>query len=127
MNVRLIVFFSVSLVAPPLQVTHVLSLHIPPSASHSSQNQGPNCDESDVDTEEDFLDEAELAELNRCYPSGMSEAMANEVCLCLFFLFQTHIFFHRYHGGTLWPLLELLRPARAWCLPRHRSTVVTHW
>ena len=47
--------------------------------SHSGQNEGPNHDESDVETEEDFLDEAELAELNRSYPSRMSEAMANEV------------------------------------------------
>jgi hypothetical protein len=81
------------------------------SGERNIQNQGSNLDESDVETEEDFLDEAELAELNRRCPT-MSEAMANEVCLRLFFSPKTLNFFHRYHCGTLLTaLLELSRAA----------------
>lgn len=82
----------------------------------------PNSDESDMELEDDFLDESQLAELDRGLPSRMSEAMANEVRLRLSFSLKTHNPFHRYQYGTiLTPILEL---PLLWAPPRHRRRSV---
>ena len=65
---------------------------LPPSDS-GKDNDNPDDDDSGLETEQEWLDESELTELARKFPSKMSEAMAIEVRQNFFFFhFDLHMF-----------------------------------
>src|SRR5260221_4032739 len=87
--------FSASLVAPtrhatpiPVQSTRPLGFPAQHLASALTDDEGDNTDSDDggVETEKEWLDEAQLTVLASRFPSRVSETMAIEVCRNCFFL-----------------------------------------
>ena len=82
---------SASLFAPahhatpiPVQLAHLFPVQNLDPALADGENDDIDSDDS-VETEREWIDEAQLTELTQRFPSCVSEAMAIEVCRRFFF------------------------------------------